>query len=246
MNIAVCDDIVQDRRTVALYLKNYAAEHNITYTLKEFSSGEDLLAACTDKNKAPDLIFLDIYMSSINGMDTAKQLLQLGFDGSIVFVTISVQHAVDSYKVGADGYLKKPFSYADFCFTMERCFNKLEANLKTIDVVSERVNLTIYLKEIIYIDTGNHCCFLHINDEIVKVNQAIGMIEMMLSNEPCFLRCHRSFIVNLDQVRFMNNDCFVMSNGEKVLFSVRDKVRVKKYYANYFWQKTRKMNTNRP
>lgn len=242
MKIAICDDVLQECGIIKEFLMIFANEENFFYEIFEYHSTKKLLEDYTSSKIEPDLIFLDIYMDNINGMDAAKVLTQKGYQGSIIFATCSDEHAIDSYKVAADGYLKKPFSYDDFTIAMKRCIRRLNTQRKSITAFSNRTEITVYLKDIIYIDTGDHCCFLHLPDDVVRVNRPIGDMEHELSSEECFLRCHRSFIVNLNKVQSTHTDYFIMQNGEKVLFSVRDKTRVRKYVANYSWKQTRKLS----
>ncbi len=82
-------------------------QHNLQYgTLDRFSSGEDFLGAFTPGKY--DLIFLDIYMDGITGMETAKRIRQTDHDCRIIFITISPEFAVESYNVNASFYLLKP------------------------------------------------------------------------------------------------------------------------------------------
>ena len=107
MNIAIVDDLKTDSDRLVGFIDTYMKQHNLQYgTLDRFSSGEDFLGAFTPGKY--DLIFLDIYMDGITGMETAKRIRQTDHDCRIIFITISPEFAVESYNVNASFYLLKP------------------------------------------------------------------------------------------------------------------------------------------
>lgn len=107
MNIAIVDDLKTDSDRLVGFIDTYMKQHNLQYgTLDRFSSGEDFLGAFTPGKY--DLIFLDIYMDGITGMETAKRIRQTDHDCRIIFITTSPEFAVESYNVNASFYLLKP------------------------------------------------------------------------------------------------------------------------------------------
>ena len=110
MNIGVCDDNFLDREIIIDFLKDYSSERSIACNIYDYVSGEDLIYDIQD-GKSFDLIFLDIYIGKELGINIAKQLREkLNFSGKIVFLTATVDFAVDSYDVEATGYLLKPLN----------------------------------------------------------------------------------------------------------------------------------------
>lgn len=114
MKIAIIDDISECRNEIQLCLQRFFTEHYADEPLciKEFSSEEDFLSLI--QNDSYDLIFIDQYMQGLSGIDAAKQIRHIDSLVTLVFITTSRDHAIDSYQVRAGGYLLKPFSYADF------------------------------------------------------------------------------------------------------------------------------------
>ena len=76
--------------------------------IKEFSDGESMLAMI--EQEKPDLVFLDILMERMNGIQVAEQIRQVSQNLKIVFTTSSPEYAIDAFRVHADGYLCKPFT----------------------------------------------------------------------------------------------------------------------------------------
>lgn len=238
MKIAICEDLTSEREILLEYLRRFEQEEHVEARIAEYASAESLLSAC-QRGVQIDILFLDIYMDQINGMDAAKILVDGNFDGFIVFTTTSKDFAVDSYQVNAEGYLVKPYSYESFCRTMERCREKWAKVRKSVRFVSERIEYTIFLKDIEYIETEFRCCMVHTKNGELKTNKPISEFAAELENEFSFLRIGKSYLVNLNNMKKTDEEFLYFSAGQKVALPVRDKAKIKKQIAGYFWRLTR-------
>lgn len=143
MNIAVCDDekiIVDD---IAAKLTSQCGDCRI---IKLFS-GEQLLESTFDF----DMIFLDIEMSGINGMNTANVLRKMGYNGVIIFLTSQLEYMQEAFKVGAFRYLEKPIDNEKFNEAFSNARYDI-LNTKHIVLNEKGQNLCIKLTDIVYID----------------------------------------------------------------------------------------------
>lgn len=116
MNIAICDDYIQDLQL----LQEYCEMYNSGYTITTFSSAHKLYHACKTVNY--DIILLDIEMDSPNGYEIAKKLKSDNYKALIIFTTNSLDYAIRGYGV-AFRYLTKPISYKYFCETIKSAEN---------------------------------------------------------------------------------------------------------------------------
>ena len=96
MLIYLCDDSESDLLRLKHYLNKYAEQLKLNFELFSFSSGEELLAAFQQADTKPELIFLDIFMEKLSGMEAARQLRSRNYQGGIIFTTSSTEHAVSS------------------------------------------------------------------------------------------------------------------------------------------------------
>ena len=108
LRIAVCDDSPQFLQTAADLVSAWAAQRNIPAEISTYQNGDELLEA--NSAKRFDIVFLDIIMPLLNGMDTARELRENDTVIRIIFLTSSPEFALDSYDVKAQGYLLKPVS----------------------------------------------------------------------------------------------------------------------------------------
>ena len=121
MIIAVVDDTMQDRELLKGMLDQYFSGHQTVPEIQEFESGEAFLEAYEPGHY--DIIFFDIYMGGITGMETASLVYERDKDCRLVFFSSSADYAVDSYRVRAAYYLMKPLSYEDLALALD-CFTR--------------------------------------------------------------------------------------------------------------------------
>lgn len=234
MNIAVCDDIEKSRNFLVQNIKHYYVIKNykIEFSVKCFSSAESLLQFC--KSDIPfDVIFLDIYMNAMNGMDCAKNLRQLGFGGQIVFITTSNEFAVDAFRVHALDYIAKPFVFADFSESMDIIMSKNSKLLKHIEITSNYEKRIVCLKDIYSIQTEGRNTVVLTKDESLKTIKTLQYYTDLLNNEKNFYRCHRCCIVNFNHIIKCNDNNYEFDNGSKVYLKTRNKAEAKNAYYDF-------------
>lgn len=235
MNIAICDDDSSERQALAGLLQQYGEENNIAITLCGYDSGEAFLSDYD--TTMPVIVFLDIYMNGLSGVETAKQLRLTDEDVRIIFVTTSDVHYSNGFSVEATHYLVKPATYDQVAECMRRC--KITISLeKTLKVKVRGKELSIPHKDIFYIEAVRNGTLIHHKGGSTKVYLPFSDIISGFSDDK-FLRCHRAFMVNLDKVDRAVEDDFFMKNGEKVPIRQTDVAKLRAYYFNYFMNRLR-------
>jgi DNA-binding LytR/AlgR family response regulator len=165
-----------------------------------------------------DLILLDIQMPEINGMEFSRMI---SHDARIIFTTAFSQYALDSYRVNALDYLLKPISYADFLQAAAKALRWHELSQprsepappagKSIFVKSEHKLVQVEYSKILYIESLKDYVVIHSDDQAVPALQSLASIQNMESALPAdtFIRVHRSFIVNMDKIKIIENNRIV-------------------------------------
>lgn len=236
MNIAVCDDLTQERERLKGYLRRLEKEENVEISITEFASGESLISYC-EKNPFPDICFIDVYMEGMNGVECARELIARGCSSSIVFCTTSLDHALDGFRLKADGYLVKPYDYSDFTDAIWRCKKHFEQNRKCLCFVSDRFDYNVPFKEIAFIETDARCCVVHTLTEQIRTYKKIGDFEKQTEGEPSFLKIHRGCIVNMNTMASVSDSEIVFKNGERVFLPARSK-KLQQQINDFFWKST--------
>mgnify|MGYP000507717390 FL=1 len=229
--IVVCDDVEIERLLLKEILCQYFEEINEEVSIVEYDSGETLIADVEEGYVAMDLLFLDIYMKKLNGMETARKLRQIQCKVPIIFLTASPDYAIESYEVRASGYLLKPFSEEEL---MKLLNMVLKTDMKRrVAIKNRRQYRYPCTDDIMYIDSDKHNVTLHLSDgsEIITVDK-LGEIEKRI-NEKRFLRCHQSYLVNMDYIKDVEDD-FIMEDGTLVPIRVRGRKEILDTYYDYF------------
>lgn len=229
MRIAVCDDSEIDRELITDLLNRYFSDKSFVYQIERYSSGKDLVYDVEEGEKY-NIVFLDIYMDGILGIDAARRLRDLRYDGAIVFLTSTPAFAVASYDVMADGYLLKPHSFQKLCMVMDRILTNY--TIDTYQVKFRNKIIQIPFNEIMYVESSNTKCILHRNNgETYTVYRRLDEIESEL-NDKRFLRCHQSYIVNMAYIYSVDTK-FTLFSGDIVMIRRRELTQIKQRYLDY-------------
>lgn len=218
MRIAVCDDSSLDRELIVALLHQYFVDRPISHEMIQYENGTDLLHDVED-GMWFDIVFLDIYMKDLLGIDVAHQLRGMGYQGHIVFLTATADFAVDGYEVEAMGYLLKPHSYEKLSQVMDRATREMTVNFYPVKHHSKVIKVSYH--EILYIESSNSKCILHCcNGQSYVIYKKLSEIEQELNDER-FLRCHQSYLVNMDYIHKMDRQ-FTLVTGDIVLIRQRN------------------------
>lgn len=168
VTIGICDD--EEYFLESLHALVIACGNENKYELKvaKYQEGEALIKDITSKASVPDLLFLDIDMPGLSGMDLAGKLRKDGYEGIICFVTSHNSYAFDAYGVEALGYLLKPAEYAEIKRLMEKAviqiFYKLdarEAEKRYLEINTQRGKKLIAVDQILYLEKRRNQCVIH-------------------------------------------------------------------------------------
>ena len=170
------------------------------------------------ENDTVDAIFCDINMPDLNGMDFVKSLTTPPL---IVFTTAYAEYAVEGFKVAAVDYLLKPFGLQDFQRAANRLQERLESPSSLLSPLSSENDAVVFLKsdyriikvainDIRYIEAMSEYLKVHLRNEQKPITTLLSMkkIEERLPHN--FMRIHRSYIVNLDDIREVNKNRVIL------------------------------------
>ena len=229
MYILICDDNSQEREIFTNLINDYFSDKSFNYDINCYKNGKSLLYDIEDGKQA-DVIFLDVYMDEILGIDVARILRDMGYKGEIVFITGTADFAIDGYDVGATGYLLKPCSYSKLCTVMDRIMQNFDLDLYSIRQRNSVVRLK--LNSILYVESVNSKCILHSDTgENYVIYKRLNEIQNEL-NDDRFLRCHQSYLVNMNHIQQADKN-FILNNGDTVSIRQRELKNIKELYFDY-------------
>ncbi|NCB62708.1 MAG: response regulator transcription factor [Clostridia bacterium] len=230
--IAICDDDPQDRsRLRRLLLNCLEARSEPAPRLVEYSGGVNLLSDLEGGFESFDFIFLDIFMGAFSGMDTARRIRARGLSTPLIFLTTTAEFAIESYDVAASGYLLKPPQGEKLSVLLARLLASPPRPRVCLSCGRER--RYFFCDEISYAESDNHNVLLHLTDgSAVSFKEKLNTVEQALA-DPRFLRCHQSYLVNMDQIVDVNGD-FYLRGGAAVPIRVRSHREITARYYQYF------------
>mgnify|MGYP002510862999 FL=1 len=196
-----------------------------------YTSGEAFLENWPSKSY--DLVFLDILMEGISGIEVARKIRETDSECLLIFISSSKEYALQSFEVRAFDYLLKPLSEERFQKTMDLCQNELAKHIRYIEVKESRTLVKIPLNEIIYTDYYNHYIQIHTAARLIRSYQQFDVFSPLLLCYPQFLCCYRNCIVNMDHVDSVDKHDFVMENGERVPIPRGTRNSIYQQYADY-------------
>ena len=215
IRIALVEDDASYRQELKAYLEQYARENGEEIDVKTFADGYEI---AQDYRAEYDIIFMDILMRFMNGMQAAREIRKKDEEVIIIFVTNTAQYAISGYEVNALDYVLKPINYYAFSKTMERALAKVKRDEEKFIVISNKYSAyKVNENAIQYVEINGHSLIYHTRDGDFGAVGTMKEVEEELSGEH-FFRCNKCFLVNLKYVDAIEGDDALVA-GEPVQIS---------------------------
>ena len=244
MNIAIIDDDALVRQELEHALINYLADQYPSLlpamSFCPFAIAEDFLRKFR-AGKRFAIIFMDIYMGKMTGIDAAKQIRYAGDNTPIIFLTTSTEYQLEGYTVFAAGYIMKPLCENRQLFqkVLDHCIPNLLAQMQQLTIIVEHMPIQVPLHTILYLDCNStRTVLLHLTDHIVHTSCTYQECRARLLIDQRFAECYHRIIINMDSISHVENETFFLKDGEHVPISRRKKNEVTKKYMRYLLTKS--------
>lgn len=227
---AICDDEREIRSSIERNIRLLCEDSDII----KFADGKALV----EYEGGFDILFLDIQMEGMSGMEAARVLRGRGCKAVIIFVTAIEEYVFDAFDVGAFHYIVKPFDKAKFFDVLRKAVAQCES-IKAREVRDEpslavktgSTTRKIYLYEIFYLEVFNRKVVIHKADGDVEFYGKLIELEDRLSEH--FVRCHRAYIVNMRYVLKYTANNITLENGAEILLSKQKYGEFVRKYLKY-------------
>ncbi len=213
LQIAVCED----EKAMGSYLKQLIDKRlagRKEYQIEVFEAGWELL----ESDKKFDIFFLDIDLKDMSGIDMARSLRQES-EAVIVFVTALKEYVFDAFDVQAFQYLLKPVNEEKFFRVLDGAVAECLAG-KGGEPLVIRIRGTyrsIMRENIVYAENDARKVVLHLKEEQISYYAKMSELEKILGGQ--FFRCHRGYLVNLNEVKSYDTGSIQLKNGETILMA---------------------------
>lgn len=231
MFISVCDphsaDVKQLIGLLDTCMKKYLLDDSLL-DIDIFSTTDELLASQKDYT----LIFLGILFNGTSGLEAARQLKSRRKQPIIIFTTISPDHCLESYDLGVEGYILKPVTKERLEKIFTRYILPAFPPTNTLNIYSNRLLFHLPVREIRYIESIGRKCIVHTANQAYETNLALNSIEQTL-NSTCFVRCYRSYLVNMYYIEAVLDSEIRLVNGERIPLTLRKRSSIIQIYNEY-------------
>lgn len=199
MYIAVCDDLSEELERISAVLARWQSEKSAALRCKLFRNAMDLLDAAREEHF--DLYLLDIMMPGMDGLAAAREIRQIDETADIVFLTSSPGFAYESYSVHALDYLLKPVQEKSLTPILDRMLLREQKPTEGLVLKCGTTLVRVLFSQLSYVEVnGKHLYFNMLGGTVHEVFGTMREYEPQLLSRQEFMRCHRSYIVNLLQV----------------------------------------------
>ena len=229
MNILICDD----NKSESARLKVMLDASGYKLKIVVFNNGCDVLDYL-HSGTVIDICFLDIIMPGISGIALAEEMRTSGYSGEIVFLSSSREYGPETYTVKAFSYLIKPLIPEAVREILKKLENKKkEADVHSILIKVSKTMRNVLYQEISHIEVMNHYVYFRLTDgEEIEIYATFHDIAEQLLSDSRFVQCHRSYIVNMDDIDRIDGRVITMRNGKRIPHS-RNYPDIKKKFTKW-------------
>lgn len=224
MYIAVVDDEKVIREDICELIEKQRPESSV----EAFSTGEELLAS----EGRFDIVFLDIQMDGMNGIEAARSLRKRQEETVLIFITGIKEYVFDAIDLYAFQYLLKPLNEKKFVEVLDRAVKEAGRKKEKRGLFIKARNLTLDQTDILYIESRGKKVEIHTarDKESIEIYASMEELEGQLGEG--FYRCHRAYIVNMAHITEYGSDSILLTNGDKVYLA---KKKYGEFVKAYMW-----------
>ena len=230
LKIAICDDEKNVCDYIEKRVMDFLAKADEQGDIVVFLDGAPLIENCKENPSEYDIIFLDIKMKTVNGVDCAKQLRDLGVEALIVFVTSSAEYVFSGYEVKAFRYILKSDLVNAFDRIFGECLGELSKSADSFYTVKTASSVkNIPLNDILYFESNRRVLIVHTKNDEYSFYGKLDRVEEDLEGKD-FIRTHQSYFVNAKKIKSVSKDSAELLNGEILPVSKSKATAVKNAY----------------
>lgn len=217
--IRICDDekyYVDELKTLISTLSN---ELDYDIGVSTYLDVDELLKDVIEEKKPCHILFLDVEMPKMNGVDVAIKLRKEGYTGVLCFVTSFDKYALNAFQVDALGYICKPARYDELKRLMKRAciqvFYQIDeeaARKRFIEVSSHGKDFVVDLKKVLYIEKRKNQAIIHMEEGEITCYESLKMLHSRLDQDK-FVYTHQGFIANFDKIKEVCPESVMFGGG---------------------------------
>ena len=211
IKIAVVEDELEMSNILVKFINKFFEENELDVKVTVFNNALKFLDAY---NFNFDLIFMDINMPSLDGINASKKLREIDSEVMLIFVTSLAQYAIKGYEVNAFDFIVKPISYYNFALKLTRAIDNLSKDDTKIIVINSKTSIKkIKVRKICYIEVIEHKLIFHTTEgDFVSYGTLKTYQELLKDDHFCL--CNQCYFVNLKYVTEVKDNIVIVNNHE--------------------------------
>lgn len=244
MRFAVIDDQDPERMQTLTLFEEYKNARHISFFVDDFRSGEDFLASFIPYTY--DIIFMDIYMDGLNGVETARRLRRIDRHCLLIFLTSSGDHMGNAFSVHAFDYLTKPLNMDSLFACLDDSMRLLPKPEEYLFFVSNGFEIRLFYGNIVVLQASGHYTILtDSSGKEYPVYSAFSVFTTPLMADARFLLVSRGVLVNMDYISGFTAKTCDLQIGLSVPLTIRKQKILEQTFHNYTFSKLRRQATER-
>lgn len=211
IKVAIVEDEKAAAQVLQEYLQRYSSDRGAEFDIHTYENGMQFLM---NYDTNTDLVFMDIEMPNLSGIETSARLREIDSVVGLVYVTNMAKYAIEGYAYRAIDYLLKPLVYQAFLMKMDRILKFVNKNRKSsaITLVSRTGQNVLELNSIYYVEVSGHDVLYHTDSGSYKVYGTLKEEAKKLPQET-FIQCNSCYVVNLRHISRIDGNELVVGDG---------------------------------
>lgn len=243
IKVAIVEDDQASANLIKNFLKKYQDEENEKFEVKHYANG---LLFLGNNCSVFDIIFMDIEMPELNGLETAKQLRKLDENACLIFITNIANYAIEGYKVNAMDFMVKPINYFQFSTRLKKAVALINKDKNSSILLNfEQGFIRIFIRDIRYVEVRTHFLIYHLANSKYEIRGSLKKAEEELKPYG-FIRCNYCYLINLHYVSGIYNNIVTVGKADLQISHSRKKdlLSALTNYVNAPWIKAREVTSN--
>ena len=224
IKIAICDDDIMLTTMIEEMIYEIGKEQSIKIRCEIFFDGSTLVEYIRQKNYY-DLIYLDIEMREVGGLDAAQEIREMDIPALIVYISNYEKYLKELFNTEPFRFLSKPIDPENFKAVFLAAYKRICHRVEYFSFTYNKSLVKVPLGSVHYFESNNRVIYIHLSRNFKSENEELGSgkykfygkmndIEAQLSySNSRFIRIHQSYLVNFDYIKSMNFNYIVMSDG---------------------------------
>ena len=213
MKIYICDDDKNMYPMLAEWIREYL--NGSECQVETYDNGIDLIYELKNiESSGPDIIFMDIKLKNDNGIDVAKLIKKENKNAVIIFISGYTEYFEDSFEAEPVYFLIKPLKKEMFLRAMDKAMEKMEQKKEKYLLFRKKDVSRIFFDDIYYVESIGRKIHIHCRQGEFEYYEKLDFIMNQLEGE--FVKCHKSYLVNMKWIQQVDNKAITLMNGIEI------------------------------